>query len=58
MLIMAIAGGLAYNYENYVTANSNTQGTFKYVLEDTIRAFKSDFRLIKPKKFGFSAKIQ
>lgn len=26
------------------------------MLKDTARAFKSDFRLIKPKKFGYKAK--
>jgi hypothetical protein len=58
MLLMAIAGGLAYNYGNYVSEMVANQGTFAYVLADTIRAFKNDFRLIKPKKFGFDGKNQ
>lgn len=53
MLLMAVAGGLAYNYENYVSRMVAKSGNFKYVIEDTIRSFKNDFRLIKPKKFGF-----
>jgi hypothetical protein len=53
---MAIAGGLAYNYENYVSSLGTNKGNFAYVIQDTIRAFKNDFRLIKPKKFGFDAK--
>jgi len=50
---MAIAGGLAYNYENYVSELGSGQGNFKQVWDDTVLAFKNDFRLIKPKKFGF-----
>jgi hypothetical protein len=53
MLIMSFAGGLAYSYENYTLPKSNRQGTFREVLKDTIRTFQSDFRLIRPKKFGF-----
>jgi hypothetical protein len=55
MLLMAIAGGLAYSYENYVSFVGNNHGSFSFVIKDTIRAFKNDFRLIKPKKFGFNA---
>lgn len=53
---MAIAGGMAYNYENYVSNRVAKNGSLKFVLEDTLRSFKNDFRLIKPKKFGFDAK--
>jgi hypothetical protein len=53
MFIMAIAGGMAYNYDNYVSNVAANQGSFKEVLKDTIRTFKKDSRLIKPKKFGF-----
>jgi len=55
MLLMAIAGGMAYDYQNYVSIHAENRGNFMYVLSDTIRAFKNDFRLIKPKKFGFTA---
>lgn len=55
MFIMAIAGGLAYNYENYVSRVVTNKGRFRDVIKDTIRTFKKDSRLIKPKKFGFDA---
>ena len=53
---MAIAGGMAYSYENYVSNRATKSGSLRYVLVDTLRSFKNDFRLIKPKKFGFDAK--
>lgn len=56
MLLMAIAGGLAYNYENYVSRLGTKNGNLSFVISDTLRSFKNDFRLIKPKKFGFDAK--
>ena len=52
---MSIAGGLAYNYDNYVSRVMTHQGNFWDVVKDTIRTFKKDSRLIKPKKFGFDA---
>ena len=55
MLIMAFAGGLAYNYSNYVSSIATNQGSFREVVKDTIRTFKKDSRLIKPKKFGFDS---
>ena len=55
MLLMSIAGGIAYSYESYVSQQAAGRGNFGFVLKDTIRAFKNDFRLIKPKKFGFTA---
>ena len=58
MMIMAIAGGLAYNYESYMSEAAHNKGSFLYVLKDTIRAFKNDFRLIKPKRFGFESTHQ
>jgi hypothetical protein len=56
MLLMAIAGGMAYSYENYVSNREAKSGTLRFVMVDTLRSFKNDFRLIKPKKFGFDAK--
>ena len=53
MLMMSIAGGIAYDYSSYVSQRARNQGNFSLVLDDTVRAFKKDFRLIKPKKFGF-----
>lgn len=52
---MSIAGGLAYNYDNYVSRVMTNKGRFRDVVKDTIRTFKKDSRLIKPKKFGFDA---
>lgn len=52
---MAIAGGFAYNYDNYVSRVMTNKGTFMEVIRDTIKTFKKDSRLIKPKKFGFDA---
>lgn len=56
MFVMAIAGGLAYNYDNYVSRVMTNVGSFRDVIKDTLRTFKKDSRLIKPKKFGFDAK--
>jgi len=50
---MAIAGGLAYSYENYTLPLYKNKGKFMNVLGDTLKTFQKDFRLIKPKKFGF-----
>ena len=55
MFIMAIAGGMAYNYDNYVSRVVANKGRFRDVIKDTIRTFKKDSRLIKPKRFGFDA---
>jgi hypothetical protein len=55
MLVMSIAGGIAYDYQNYVSERVANRGNFASVIKDTIRAFKNDFRLIKPKKFGFTS---
>ena len=55
MFIMAFAGGLAYDYNNYVSRVATNEGTLKDVLFDTIKTFKKDSRLIKPKKFGFDS---
>ena len=53
MLMMSIAGGIAYDYSSYVSQRVRNRGSFMEVIKDTIRAFKRDFRLIKPKRFGF-----
>jgi hypothetical protein len=36
MFIMAFAGGLAYNYENYAVPKIINKGKFSQVLKDTI----------------------
>lgn len=58
MFIMSIAGGFAYSYENYVSRITSNHGSFMDVIKDTIKTFKKDSRLIKPKKFGFDASVQ
>jgi hypothetical protein len=55
MLLMAIASGMAYNYENYISPYSSNKGNIIEVITDTASSFKKDFRLIKPKKFGFNS---
>ena len=50
---MAFAGGLAYSFENYEIRGNNNHGTFWEVMQDTIRTFQNDCRLIRPKKFGY-----
>ena len=55
MFIMAFAGGLAYDYNNYVSRIATHQGSLRQVFNDTIKTFKKDSRLIKPKKFGFDS---
>ena len=52
---MAFAGGLAYDYNNYISRVACKKGTLLKVLKDTIKIFKKDSRLIKPKKFGFDS---
>lgn len=52
MLLMAIAGGIAYTYKNY-ELEKKSYGTCSSVIDDTINTFKNDFKLIKPKTFGF-----
>lgn len=53
MCLMAIAGGIAYSYKPFVMGTIK-QGGFTDVFKDNWVTFKKDFRLIKPKKFGFT----
>lgn len=55
MFIMAFAGGLAYDYNNYISRVASKKGSLRQVFNDTIRTFKKDSRLIKPKRFGFDS---
>lgn len=53
MCLMAIAGGIAYSYKPFIIG-SIKEGGFTQVFKDNWETFKKDYRLIKPKKFGFS----
>lgn len=55
MLIMAFAAGLAYDYDNYVSRIRTFRGSIWQVMADTVRTFRKDSRLIRPKKFGFDS---
>ena len=52
MFFMALAGGCAFSYEDFKNGTPK-RAKFKSVFEDIIRTFKQDFKLIRPKKFGF-----
>ncbi|KAL4435963.1 hypothetical protein ABPG74_022198 [Tetrahymena malaccensis] len=52
MCLMAIAGGIAYSYKPFIHGEVK-QSNLTDVLKDNWDTFKRDFRLIKPKKFGF-----
>jgi len=52
---MAIAGGIAYSYKPFIIGIIK-EGGFSEVFKDNWETFKKDFRLIKPKKFGFTGK--
>jgi hypothetical protein len=56
---MSLAGGVAYSYKPYAIDNQQAQkGSLWYVFTDCMRTFKSDWRLIKPKKFGYESKAE
>lgn len=56
MFFMALAGVQAYNFQDYVVLSlRNKFGSIMYVLTDILNMFKQELRLIKPKKFGFTA---
>ena len=57
MFVMAIAGGIAYTYNNYARRDKN-YGRLGDVIKDTIHTFQEDFRLIKPKKRGFESQAE
>jgi len=52
MLLMAIAGGMAFSFKDF--KQSVNKGNFFEAIRNNLRVFQSDFRLIKPKKFGLS----
>lgn len=49
---MAIASYWAFTYKDFVIRDENHKGTLSEAILDNWMAFKHDFRLIKPKKFG------
>ncbi|CAD8145630.1 unnamed protein product [Paramecium octaurelia] len=56
MFIMTIACIFAFSYVEF-EKDQNTKGTLKKAISDNWKAFKHDFRLIKPKKFGYTPKV-
>ncbi|CAD8128304.1 unnamed protein product [Paramecium sonneborni] len=57
MLCMTLASICAFTYSDFITQDENKVGTLGQVLTDNWKAFQHDFRLIKPKKFGFISKV-
>ena len=53
MLILSIAGGIAFSHKDFITNNPIHKGTLLKVLRGNISSFGKDYRLIKPKVFGF-----
>lgn len=49
MLMMTIAGGIAYTYKNY-ELKKKKYGSIGDVFTDAVKTFKRDLRLIKPPK--------
>lgn len=49
MLLMAVAGGVAYTYKNY-ELKRRRYGNIGDVFTDAVKTFKRDLRLIKPPK--------
>ena len=58
MLLMSIAGGLAYTYKNYELSKRRYRN-IRAVFYDAYRTFQKDLRLIKPPdKFTFTPEAQ
>lgn len=53
MLILSIAGGIAFSHKDFVTNNPEHKGTLLQAIKGNISSFGRDYRLIKPKVFGF-----
>ncbi|CAD8158715.1 unnamed protein product [Paramecium pentaurelia] len=56
MFIMTIACIFAFSYSEFMKEQNN-KGTLKKAISDNWKAFKHDFRLIRPKKFGYTPKV-
>jgi hypothetical protein len=57
MLLLSIAGGLAFTYKDF-QKGSIIQGNFRDVIKGNWTSFQNDLRLIKPKPRGFKAETQ
>ena len=55
MFILSIAAGLAFSCSEFVNEKSR-RGHLSSVIRNNWKYFKKDFRLIKPRKFGFKTK--
>lgn len=52
MLILSIASGIAFSYEDFVEEGKNS-GSVWSVIKGNWQHFFEDYRLIRPKKRGF-----
>ncbi|EGR30876.1 transmembrane protein 184c, putative [Ichthyophthirius multifiliis] len=57
MVIMSIAGGIAFSYKPFIDGVIKKVNILD-VIKDNASTFKKDFRLIKPRKMGFKAKTE
>ena len=57
MLILSIAGGLAFTYKDFIEGGEQ-EGTIMSVLRGNWTSFFQDYRLIKPKKRGFTSTFE
>lgn len=48
MLILSIAGGFAFSYQEF-TSEGIRSGDFENVIQENWKSFSQDYRLIKPK---------
>ena len=53
MLILSIAGGIAFSHKDFITGDPAHKGSLLKVIKGNIHSFGKDYRLIKPKVFGF-----
>lgn len=53
MLILSIAGGIAFSHKDFITNRPEHKGTLCQAIKGNIHSFGRDYRLIKPKVFGF-----
>lgn len=58
MLILSIAGGIAFSHKDFITNNPKHKGTLLKVMRGNISSFGKDYRLIKPKVFGFKGNAE
>lgn len=57
MFVLAIAAGIAFPYEEFKSGTYQRVGLMKILKGNWIN-FILDFRLIKPKKFGFKTNVE